>query len=415
MHCIHEGEEGAMVINVAKSPFQEITGVRSGLSEQSKDLLTSLGLYMSARILMAFGTVLSLLGPKFTMGELPFFSFIWSMVHDDSGWYHFIASQGYIKQDTPFFPAYPLIISALHSVTGLDITTAGLLVSNAAEILALFIIIRLFRRIMNGHAARWGAALLAFFPMAIFLPAMYTESLFVLFIAATLLALMDKRFVWAGLCGFAAVLTRNEGILLLIPFLATLWQLYRETKRIPWRGIGLASLLPMAALMYMGYLAIKFGSPLLFSHEEQLWGRQFMFPLVTLWDGVSSFASLWALNGWYGHLYYSIEILAVAVSIISLPLVWRYLPKSWFWFTLAMILIPLSDPGVGRISITYVPHRIEDYFFSYPRFILAMIPLFAAWARFLDQYRSFRIVTVWMSWGGLIAASYFISKHIFLA
>ncbi len=383
------------------------------LTEIQKDALTALGFYLLSRLVMLGGVVFSLL-PRIKWSLLPYEAIIWSQVHDDSGWYHFITAKGYIAQDTPFFPLYPMLIRAVHALAGLGITSAGLIVSNAAFVIALFLLLRLFRRVTNPSAARWGVALFALYPMAIFDSSMYTESLFVALIAGTWLALVDRRWWLAGMLGFFAVLTRNEGGLLLIPFLFAIWQEKKKSGILSKSALFSASLLPLAGMLYAGYLWFHFGHPFLFSSMEHLWGRQFLFPLVTLGNGLFTFPHLYAINSTYGKIYYSIEIASILFALILLPLVYQCFTKDWFVFTLFMILIPLSDPAYGIISITPIPHYVQDWFFSFSRFVIPMIPLFGALGVWVSRQRyKWWVPTVFAI--GLVFVSAMINDHYFLA
>ena len=383
------------------------------LVDLQKDALVALGFYLLSRVVMAVGVLFSLL-PKINWARVPYMVIIWSQVHDDSGWYHYIAAKGYIAQDTPFFPLYPLLVRWIHLLGGMDITTAGLVVSNAAYVIALFLLLRLFRRLLGPQAARWSVALFALYPMAIFNSSMYTESLFVTMIAATWLMLLDRRFGWAGIFGFCAVLTRNEGGLLLIPFVYSLWQEKKKNGKLSINEWFPALLLPLAGLLYAGFLWIRFGNPFLFSSMEHLWGRRFMFPLVTLGNGFFTFAHLFSVNSSYGKIYYTIEIASIVYALGLLPLVYRYFSKEWFVFTLLMILIPLSDPAYGLITITPIPHYVEDWFFSFSRFVIPMIPLFGALGKWVSHRRWRGLVAVGFAIG-LLFVSGMINEHFFLA
>ena len=64
-----------------------------------------------------------------------------------------------------------------------------------------------------------GVALLlvAFFPAALFFSAVYSESLFLLLSVGAVLAARQGRWAWAGALAALAALTRNSGVLLLVP------------------------------------------------------------------------------------------------------------------------------------------------------------------------------------------------------
>lgn len=385
----------------------------SVVTDVQADALTAVALYILSRAVMAAGVIFSSL-PKIPWDQIPYQIVIWSQVHDDSGWYHYIAAKGYIAQDTPFFPLYPMLVRLVHLVSGADLTTAGLLISNGAYVAALFLLLRLFRRLFGGKAARWSVLLFSLYPMAIFNSSMYTESLFVLLIAATWLSLEAKSFWRAGVFGFFAVLTRNEGGLLLIPFVYALWKLKRENGKLDINEWLPAFLLPLAGMLYAGYLWIAFGHPFLFSTMEHLWGRHFLFPLVTLGNGFLQFPYLFRVNGQYGKIYYSIEYSSLLFSLFFLPLVYRYFSEEWFLFTLFMIMIPLSDPAFGVITIAAAPHYVQDWFFSFSRFVIPMVPLWGAAGKKVSMIK-WRWMAVTISGIGLMVITALINFHYFVA
>jgi hypothetical protein len=377
-----------------------------------KDWYFSLTLWALARLVMAVGTAVYLLATGTGLGHLPFWALVYSQVHDDSGWFAYIAQEGYIAQDTAFFPLYPLLVGLVHRVIGLHVTLAGLVVSNIFMILDFFVVLRLFRMYFADTTARLAVALFALFPTAFFLSAMYTESLFIFAFCGALLCLAERRYVLAAVLGACAVLTRNTGILVLVPFSVALWREYRTQGRVPVRLVILSGLIPAALAAYCGYLWLRFGSPFLWSSVQHLWGREFMLPWLTLYQGFVRFPYLWQQMGMYGHVYYTIEILSVLFVLLLLPAVWRYTPREWFVVTVLMTLIPLCAPGVGISSIVTAPHRIIDYFFSFPRFVLAMFPVFAALAVLVQRVKQYAVAVSATALAGLMFP---VCSHWFLA
>ncbi|WP_326834791.1 hypothetical protein VSH64_07660 [Amycolatopsis rhabdoformis] len=151
----------------------------------------------------------------------------------DGQWYLAIADQGYggithglvdaeghFAPHTPlaFFPLYPFLMHALATGTGLDSTTAGLLISVVAGIAAALGVYRL-GRIAGGEpgAERRGLLLVALWagaPLSITLSMVYTEALFTAFVAWALVGLVEKRWMLAALCCVAAGLTRPTAVVL---------------------------------------------------------------------------------------------------------------------------------------------------------------------------------------------------------
>ena len=183
----------------------------------------------------------------------------------DSSWYLVIAHYGYrpdlgafTAPRAAFFPLYPLGLRGI-SWLGTPPLLAGVLLSIAALALALYGIHRLttleFRRgaLALGGAprahdvARLAVLLTAFAPMAFFLSAVYSESLFLALSVALFWSARHGRWAAAGvLCALAGA-TRSAGLLLVVP--AAILYLYGPREdRSPERAHAVAGKRDAAAL-----------------------------------------------------------------------------------------------------------------------------------------------------------------------
>lgn len=371
----------------------------------------SVGAWAANRVAQAFGTLVWALTHHFPIVAVPSLITFASQVHDDSAWFEYIADRGYIVQDTVFWPAYPMALRLVHFLSGWPLHFCGLLVSNVATVCGCYVLYRLFRSNTDERSARLAVSLWVLFPAAMYLTNEYTEAMFTAAFWGAILAVERRRWVLAGVFGALACLTRNTGVLVLIAWVPEVWSAFRE-RRIPWREITSAAGVVASVAGYCGYLWVRWGDPLAFSHMEYIWGRQMMAPWITLWRGILAIPWLFSFPG-YSRLYYGVEYVSLAFMLISLPLVWRHCPRSWFWITAAMVIVPLSAPGVSVSWMVTPPHRITDYFFSLFRFVVPMVPIFSAWARVLSG----RLVPVWFVCSStcLAACSAATLSHLFLA
>jgi len=108
----------------------------------------------------------------------------------DSGWFLRIAQDGYATESSAaFFPLYPTLAGGLGRVLLGHYVLAGVVVSLAAAFGAFVLLHRLAEDRLGAEGARRTVLYLALFPTALFLQAVYSESLFlVLALAAFLLA-----------------------------------------------------------------------------------------------------------------------------------------------------------------------------------------------------------------------------------
>ena len=155
-----------------------------------------------------------------------------------------------------FFPGYPILIRLVTTVVG-DPILAGLLISFAAEAVALYYFARLVIAERDAGSARFTIWLFALWPMAFFLTAVYTESTFIALAAAALFYARqddsDRGFAKACLAAGIACSVRVTGIAL-IPALA--WEvLVRKRSVLTPRWLMLA-LVPTPILAFFTYMHV---------------------------------------------------------------------------------------------------------------------------------------------------------------
>ena len=92
------------------------------------------------------------------------------------------------------------------------------------------------------------------FPVSFVLFAPYTESLWLLFAALSFWYVRKERLWHAGLCGALAVLTRQQGVFLILPLAYELWE--RRDRR--WTSWAALALIPLALAGWILYRSLNF-------------------------------------------------------------------------------------------------------------------------------------------------------------
>ncbi|MEY4551098.1 MAG: hypothetical protein RL685_7293 [Pseudomonadota bacterium] len=136
-----------------------------------------------------------------------------------------------------FYPLLPYLTRYLAQLIG-SVPVAALIITNSATIGAI--------------------VLLLVFPTSLFLSAFYTESLFVCLAAGSMYFFCRERYLWCGLLGFAAMLTRSTGVALFAALtLDLLWSWYRARQPPSLWALAL-SLIPtgLGAFMLILYLQV---------------------------------------------------------------------------------------------------------------------------------------------------------------
>ena len=296
--------------------------------------------------------------------------------HWDSGWFLAIAQDGYHydpAKGSPiaFFPLYPMLMRALGPLLG-GPTVAGFLISNAAFFAAIALLWRLVERdaargqggVRRGDGGR-AVRLIVFGPVSFFFSTVYSESLFLFLAVACVYAGRSRRWWLAGLAGFAAALTRNAGLLLCIPLLLELFAAERDGKAPPagrrWRQAAACLFPAMGIVAWSGYLAWRFGDPLLFLKVQHAWGRSLSWPWRSFYRTNLGFNPPF-YNWWFvGHA-------AAGIGLLMLGFAARLRP-SYLALAAAMLLLNLSATHLEAI----------------PRFLSVIFPLYIAGAVFVRR------------------------------
>ncbi len=298
----------------------------------------------------------------------------------DNVFYVQIAAQNYSHAGlTVFFPLWPATIWLLGRPLALFLPgeipyyLASILLSNLFFFFSLQMLYQLTQKFFDATVAKTTVWLLAFFPYSIFFSFGYTESLFLFFCLATFVFLeRGGKLDWwlASLCAGLAATTRVTGAVIILAVLTYLLQHFRTLKTQKMATINaLCSLLliPLGVLLYMLYLYLRWGNPLLFLHSVIDWGRHPALPLTAL------FSSLWYLvtaSVPLNYLYNNIlDLWFTALPIFLLIKYWRFLPLYYRIFTLTLLLYSLS-------TTTGFPNPLM----SIPRYLMVIFPSFMLFA-----------------------------------
>lgn len=295
--------------------------------------------------------------------------------------YAAIAAQGYLPSAShivpAFFPLFPLIERLAAPFVHGDLALAGLLISNVAWFVALCQIHALARLDFDPRVADGAALALSVFPTAFFGFVAYPEALFLAVALASLRQMRQRHWPTAAVLAALAALTRQSGIVLVLPFLCEicLWtaqclvaggmkdaaplQPIASLRDVPavcsrlfrfirvllasrvFRPAALAALIPLATCGYALWLWHAVGDPLAFMHAQATWHRAFAWPWQTLWRGLGA---IFAQPSRYFTLRAVQEVLVVVgMGALCIPCMWRA-PASYTLFAMPLWLLFLAQP-----------------------------------------------------------------------
>ena len=261
----------------------------------------------------------------------------------DSDWYLLIAQEGYSDSpsSTPaFFPLYPGLVAVLGRLLAGHYVLAGVLLSLAACAVAFVLLHRLALQLLDADGARRAVLYLAVFPTALFLGAVYSESLYLALALGAFLLAERGRFLGAGAVAGLAMLTRPVGIALL-PALAVLaWRSSDRRRAL----LGVAAAVPIAAI-YPLLLGLWIGEPFApLRAQEGIWERTLSWagPFGGLWNGLAALADADPAR----TLALNVQQLAFTLLFLGLAaLAWRRFGAPYGLFALVSLAIPLSFPA----------------------------------------------------------------------
>jgi hypothetical protein len=303
----------------------------------------------------------------------------------DSVWFLRIAEHGYSAASgaaSAFYPLYPGAVAVLGRALFGHYVLAGILVSLAAAFGSFLLLHRIAEERLGADGARRAVLYLAVFPFALFLQAVYSESLYLLLTLAAFVLAERGRFLAAGAVAGLALLSRPVGVALL-PALALL--AWRERERL--RALAALAVAPVVFAAYPLYLWQAEGDVWGFVHAQRIWSRHVSpaGPLGGIWDGLrAGWAGVEQLaSGSHTHVYWTavrdtdpiraatinLENLAFLVLFTVLAVVaWRRFGAPYGLFAALSLAIPLSVPSERWPLL------------SMPRFGLTVFPFFLALA-----------------------------------
>lgn len=281
----------------------------------------------------------------------------------DAGWYYGVAANGY-RYDTEseannvrFYPLYPMLMRGLGKAAGMPLFQAGIAISLASLLGALLFLADLFESRAGSRAVVPGLAALLFFPTAFYFASVYTESLFLLTTVAALWAARRGRWSLAALAGFAAGLTRLNGVLIALPVAWYAWEAAGRDLRSLRPRAFFASMAPVVgAAVYPLYLWRAFGSPLLFFHAGGgHWAHRPAVPWVLAQTGGQIGPGLLA----------SVVCLLLFLTLTVFLFLRRETPEA-LYATATLVMLLSSGSLAG-----------------FPRYVLPLFPCFLLLADFL--------------------------------
>ena len=240
-----------------------------------------------------------------------------SWANMDGVHYLSIAQNGYFQYEQAFFPLYPLLIRYLSLILHLQVEQSGLLISHLSILLSLIVLYLIYAE--KNHDLAWHFILfLIFFPTSFFFYAVYSESLFLLWVVFCMYFAKKRNWFIAGLFGALASSTRLFGVFLFAYLSIEYFFCTKKRRLLDFLSIFLVL---SGLLSYMFYLHTAWADCLAFFHVQPAFGAgrsggEFIFLGQVLWRYLKIFMTVspLALNYWVAWL----EIFTLSLGMWSL-------------------------------------------------------------------------------------------------
>lgn len=289
-----------------------------------------------------------------------------------------ISQSGYSSfRLTNFFPLYPIIINLVNRLLRSPLIS-GILVSwlfLAGAIFYYLKTIKLFFKVNDNLEALKAVLLFILFPSAIYLMAVYTESLFAFLSLGAIYYALKRRYLLAGLLTMFATLTHINGVFLAV-FIALI--LIEEKQKL--KNVVSTFLIGFSGLVtYMISLWVKFRNPFEFIAAQH--------------D-----------HGWLRHSFisqlgsFSVNDYILAGLIIMSVIYWWKRRKSFAVYSFFYLLIPIIGGQFGgfpRYSLMAFPVQfmLYDYFRNKKiGYQLLLVLLTISWTYFMLDFAAGYIV-----------------------
>jgi hypothetical protein len=234
--------------------------VQESVSRGARWAAPAFGVYLGIRLL----SVLTWIPLAHRQDSDPF---VMLKLWDGQG-YEDVARRGYLPivvspdgnsyNSAAFFPMYPHLMRGISDLTGASPGTVGLVISWIASLVGVAGIYLLALRLRDKRTALLTVALFGIAPSAAWEWALYADMLFIALAVWTLISVLERRWVIAGLLCTAAGLTRPTAVALIgaLGLAALVAVIRREDGWRPWAGAAIA---PLGFLSYMAWLWKDYG------------------------------------------------------------------------------------------------------------------------------------------------------------
>ena len=314
-----------------------------------------------AMVLAGAGVVAAAQQPRPASAKAPILTALTSW---DGLWYFDVVRHGYpnivppnvtyfdTEARTAFFPAYPLLVRAADRVLPGGDVLAGLAVNFVLGAVLVLLAGLLARRLYSDRVAGRAMVLVALFPGSFVLSFSYSEALMLVLVAATLLLLLDERWLLAGITAAVATASRPNAIAICAACAVAAWLAWRRHH--DWRAWIAPALSPLGVVAFQLFLWVRTGERAVwFRVQGEAWNEGVSFGWTALRRTYEAIVSP------FGSATNVITALCVLATMAGLWAVFRAkLPPpvvAYSVVVIALMLLPATVTARPRFLFTAFP------------------------------------------------------------
>jgi hypothetical protein len=281
----------------------------------------------------------------------------------DASWFARVITEGYpstvpvgmgndAQSTLAFLPLYPHVANWFSWLTPFGLQRSLWMVNLLLGALAVVLWWRLVDAHLGRPAAHATAALISFFPGAYVFSMGYSEPLFLCLVAACLLALDARRWVWVGLWCALAGLTRANAAALIV---AVIWVAAVEVRRSrDLRPLAAILIAPTGLVGFVAFVGHRTGqADAWFDVQRRGWGQHIDW-------GRHTVDVLWGLlHHPFLNFMDLVNGVTAVVALVGLALLVRVrVPLAWKIYAFGVIGLALMSENLlstPRFTLTAVP------------------------------------------------------------
>jgi hypothetical protein len=353
---------GTGSVSAGTGPSSPASSVEEGapaLRPWSRWVLRPVVIYLVSRaVTWATLAVTTLFTHKSILREVDRWDSRWFLRAAVQGWPRHLPFQaGHVGGSTiAFFPLFPLSIRWLSDLPGLTPLAAGIVVTSVSGMTAMIGVWALVRHYADRPSADRATLLVALFPGSFVLSMVYSEGFALTFLAFGILALLQRRWLLAGLLGLLASATTPVALAFEV---SCLWCAYREVAdHRNWRAVVAPILAPLGFVGYQVWIWQHTGNLNAWRLTER--GGWKSYPsLVYALHTVTVFVRDPIATNMTDNLLFVCTVLVVVAAVVAIR---SSMPTP-------MLLYGLSAAALGMVS---APIGLR------PRFVFLAFPLIVA-------------------------------------